>query len=39
MTLTYDGVKQNEVRWTRVTVDPSLDPALFAPLPGLKEAK
>lgn len=37
VTLTYDGVKQNEVRWTRVAVDPVLDPALFAPPPGLKE--
>ena len=39
VTLTYDGVKQNEVRWTKVTVDPLLDPALFAPLPGLQETK
>lgn len=37
VTLTYDGVKQNEVRWRRVAVNPKLDAALFAPPPGLKE--
>lgn len=39
VTLTYDGIKQNEVRWTKVTIDPVLDPALFAPPLGLKEAQ
>ena len=39
VTLTYDGVKQNEVRWAKVTVDPPLDPALFAPPAGLEEMK
>lgn len=38
VTLTYDGVKQNEVRWAKVTVNPVLDPKLFAPPAGLKEA-
>ena len=39
VTLTYDGVKQNEVRWTRVTVNPTLDPKLFAPPVGLPETR
>lgn len=37
VTLTYDGVLQNVVRWRKVTVNPRLDPALFAPPAGLKE--
>ena len=31
VTLTYDGVVQNVVRWTKVTVDAPIDPAIFAP--------
>lgn len=31
VTLYYNGVKQNEVIWEKATVNPPLDPALFAP--------
>lgn len=29
ITLTYNGVKQNVIRWTSVQVNPAIDPALF----------
>ena len=31
VTLTYNGVKQNEVFWTRTQVNVAVDPALFTP--------